>query len=473
MRAMARRWSKTSRSGKGHEAGAAGFRSPAERIEAGRELRERVPRKSHLGWKAPARRPDPIGLLIDSSRGLIPALLPIRYGRMLKSPFAFFRGAAAVMASDLARTPITGVRVQACGDCHIMNFGAFATPERNLIFDINDFDETLPAPWEWDLKRLVASVELAGRSADFKSKDRERAVQAAARSYREHMAGYAGMRVLDVWYQRINFEPLVRKIPEHKDRELTSKEIDKARGNSVADHMFPTLVRRKGKRPLIKDHSPLLFHETGRQRTIYRRQVEHAFRRYRESLRAQYRVLFDRFEYCDMAIKVVGVGSVGTFCAVALFMAANNDPLFLQVKEARASVLERYAGPSSFATHGERVVVGQRLMQAAGDIFLGWTVGLERHRDFYIRQLRDMKVSMAVEMMDAADLAYYAEACGWALALAHARSGDSAMIAGYLGSNDSFDEALTRFAEDYAEQTERDHAALQKAVKVGRIKAAV
>jgi uncharacterized protein DUF2252 len=200
--------------------------------------------------------------------------------------------------------------------------------------------------------------------------------------------------------------------------------------------------------------------------------VEHAFRRYRESLRAQYRVLFDRFEYCDMAIKVVGVGSVGTFCAVALFMAANDDPLFLQVKEARASVLERYVGPSSFATHGERVVVGQRLMQAAGDVFLGWTVGLERHRDFYIRQLRDMKVSMAVEMMDAADLAYYAEACGWALALAHARSGDSAMIAGYLGSNDSFDRAITRFADDYADQTERDHAALQKAVKVGRVKAA-
>jgi uncharacterized protein (DUF2252 family) len=216
-----------------------------------------VPRKSHLGWKAPARRPDPIGLLIDSSRGRIPALLPIRYGRMLKSPFAFFRGAAAVMASDLARTPSTGMLVQACGDCHIMNFGAFATPERNLIFDINDFDETLPAPWEWDLKRLAASVELAGRSADFKSKDRARAVQAAARSYREHMADYAHMRVLDIWYQRIDFEPLVRKFPEHKDRELASKEIDKARGNSIADHIFPTLVRRKGRSPVIKDRPPL------------------------------------------------------------------------------------------------------------------------------------------------------------------------------------------------------------------------
>jgi uncharacterized protein (DUF2252 family) len=472
MSTMARRWSRTSRSAKADEAGAADFRSPAERMEAGRALRERVPRQSHLGWKAPPRRPDPIRLLIDSSKGRIPALLPIRYGRMLKSPFAFFRGAAAVMASDLAHTPITGMRVQACGDCHIMNFGAFATPERNLIFDINDFDETLPAPWEWDLKRLAASVELAGRSADFKSKDRERAVQAAVRSYREHMADYAEMRVLDIWYHRINFEPLVSKIPGPKYRELTSKEIDQARRNSVADHIFPTLVRRKGKSPLIKDNSPLIFHETGRQRALYRRQVEHAFRRYRESLRAQYRVLFDRFEYCDIAIKVVGVGSVGTFCAVALFMAANNDPLFLQVKEARASVLERYAGPSSFATHGERVVVGQRLMQAAGDVFLGWTVGLERHRNFYIRQLRDMKVSMAVEMMDAADLAYYAEACGWALALAHARSGDSAMIAGYLGSNDSFDDAIGRFADDYAEQTQRDHAALQKAVKVGRIQAA-
>ena len=469
---MARHRSKTSRSAKAHEAGAVGFRSRAERIAAGRELREKVPRKSHAGWQAPARRPDPIGLLIDSNKGRIAALLPIRYGRMLKSPFAFFRGAAAVMASDLARTPITGMRVQACGDCHIMNFGAFATPERNLIFDINDFDETLPAPWEWDLKRLAASVQLAGRSAAFKLRERERAVQAAARSYRAHMADYARMRVLDIWYERIDFEPLVRKIPEPKNRELTGEEIDKARKTRVADHIFPTIVRRKGESPIIKDHPPLLFHETGRQRALHRQQVEHAFARYRESLRAQYRVLFDRFKYCDMAMKVVGVGSVGTFCAVALFMAANNDPLFLQIKEARASVLERYAGPSSFATHGERVVVGQRLMQAAGDVFLGWTVGLERHREFYIRQLRDMKVSMAVETMDAADLAYYAEACGWALALAHARSGDAAMIAGYVGSNDSFDEAITRFADDYADQTERDYAALRKAVKVGRIKAA-
>src|SRR5271167_2135342 len=251
-----------------------------ERIAAGKALRDATPLASHGSWKAHRNRRDPIKILIKQNKTRIPSLVPIRFGRMMQSPFAFLRGSAAVMAADLAGTPISRIRVQACGDCHLVNFGVFATPERNLIFDINDFDETLPAPWEWDLKRLATSVQLAGRSAGFKLTDRERAVQAAAHSYRKRMADYARMRVLDIWYQRIDFEPLVKKIPEPKNRELASGEIDKARKTSVADHLFPTIVRRKGESPIIKDHPPLLFHETGRQRAIYRRQVEHAFARY-------------------------------------------------------------------------------------------------------------------------------------------------------------------------------------------------
>jgi uncharacterized protein (DUF2252 family) len=383
---------------------------------------------------------------------------------MLKSPFTFLRGSAAVMAFDLAHTPTTRIRVQACGDCHIMNFGAFATPERNLIFDVNDFDETLPAPWEWDVKRLAASIEVAGRNASFKSEDRKHAV-------RSHMAEYATMPVLDVWYDRIDFEQLVKKIPQRQERKFTKKEIEKARSKSIPVHISPVLADRNGLSARIKDDPPLIFHETKQQKGIYRAQVEHAFKRYRQSLPPQYRALFERFEYCDMAIKVVGVGSVGTFCAVALFMAPNDEPLFLQIKEAGASVLEQHAGASSYSNHGERVVVGQRLMQAASDIFLGWTDGLEAHRHFYIRQLRDMKVSMLVDTMSAADLSYYAETCGSALAHAHARSGDAAMIAGYLGSNDAIDGAIAEFAAGYADQTERDHAALVKAVRSGRIEA--
>jgi uncharacterized protein (DUF2252 family) len=455
-----------------NQADALSLSSSAQRLKAGRAIRDKVPRKRHSGWKAARNRPDPISLLIDSNRGRIPSLLPIRYGRMLKSPFFFLRGAAAIMASDLEHTPTTGIRVQAGGDCHIMNFGAFATPERNLVFDVNDFDETLRAPWEWDLKRLVASVEVAGRAAGFKAKDRESGVRSAVRSYRKHMADYAHTRALEVWYERIEFEPLVKKIPQRAARKFTSTEIERAKRQSFPVHIRPMLRGRNGELARIRDDPPLIYHPAARHRAAYAEQVRGAFKHYRESLPAHYRVLFDRFQYCDMAIKVVGVGSVGTFCAVALFMAPDREPLFLQLKEATASVLEKYAGRSPYANHGERVVVGQRLMQAASDIFLGWTAGIDGNRHFYIRQLRDMKVSMVIDTMNAADLGYYGEACAWALARAHARSGDAAMIAGYLGSGDVFDDALARFAGDYGDQTERDHAALVKAVKAGRINAA-
>jgi uncharacterized protein (DUF2252 family) len=442
--------------------------SVVERLKAGRGLRDKVPRKSHASWKASANRPDPIKLLMDSDAGRIPTLLPIRYGRMRQSPFAFLRGAGAVMAFDLGQMPRTGLRVQACGDCHIMNFGAFASPERNLIFDINDFDETLPAPWEWDIKRLIVSIEVAGRAAGAKSRHRERAVRAAVRSYREHLGEYATMPSLDVWYQRINFQELLDKVPGLENRRRDIKEAEKARRNSVPASLLPSVAGAKTK---IQDHPPLLYHLPSQRTAAYLRRAASTFKRYRDSLTPSSRVLFDRFELLDVALKVVGIGSVGTFCEVAMFRDAQATPLFLQVKEARASLLEPYAGPSLSSTHGQRVVYGQRLMQAASDIFLGWMVGLQRGRHFYVRQLRDMKIAMPVDPDDPADLAYFAGACGWALALAHARSGDPAMMAGYLGSSDAFDDAIVKFAGAYADQTERDYEALLKAIKSGRIRA--
>jgi len=442
--------------------------SPETRLEVGRALRAKVPRKSHAVWKAPSNRPDPVQLLMDSDTERIAKLLPIRYGRMSKSPFTFLRGAAAIMAFDLARTPTTRLRVQACGDCHIMNFGGFATPERNLIFDINDFDETLPAPWEWDLKRLTTSIEVAGRSAGSRSRDREKAVRAAVQSYREHMAEYAAMPALEVWYEHIDLQSLIKRMPEAEYRKQSTKAVEKARKKSIPSHVYPALA--DGKEAEIKDDPPLIYHESKQRQPAYRRQAALSLKRYREHLLPAYRVLFDRYELQDIALKVVGIGSVGTYCEAALFTDPENAPLFLQIKEARASVLERYAGGSVFATHGERVVVGQRLMQAASDIFLGWTVGLESGRHFYVRQLRDMKIRMPLDMTDPAFLAYFAEACGWALARAHGRSGDPAMIAGYMGSNAKFDDAIIKFATEYADQTESDYEVLKKAIKAGRIK---
>ena len=441
--------------------------SIAERLKAGRALRKKVPRKDHASWTAPANRSDPIKLLIESDTGRIPSLLPIRYGRMRQSPFAFLRGAAALMAFDLAQTPTTRLRVQACGDCHIMNFGAFATPERNLIFDINDFDETLPAPWELDLKRLIVSIEVAGRAAGTKSRHREHAVRAAVRSYREHLGEFATMPSLDVWYQQIDFQQLLDKVPGPENRRRDQRTVEKARRDTVPTSLLPSVAAASTK---IKDHRPLIYHLPSQRTAAYRRQAASAFKRYRDSLAMSSRVLFDRFELLDVSLKVVGIGSVGTFCEVALFRDAQAAPLFLQVKEARASVLEPYAARSVFPTHGQRVVYGQRLMQAASDIFLGWMVGLQPGRHFYVRQLRDMKIAMPVDPKDPADLAYFADACGWAVALAHGRSGDPATIAGYLGTSDAFDDAIVKFARAYADQTERDYEALLKAIKSGRIK---
>ncbi|MFO0993102.1 MAG: DUF2252 domain-containing protein [Hyphomicrobiales bacterium] len=445
-------------------------RSTATRRAEGKALRDSVPRLSHGHWKRPKSRPDPIDLLDASNEGRLPQLIPIRYGRMLQSPFAFYRGSAAIMASDLSHTPVTGHRVQACGDAHLMNFGGFATPERLQIFDINDLDETLPAPWEWDLKRLAASVIIAGRHIDLPESLAVRAAHGCVQSYREHMTNYSTMRVIDVWYDKIDLEKLLAQAPDEKVRRRAERRFEEARGRSVPDDDFPKLAEHRGATPRIKDDPPLIFHPTGETQAEYDARIAEALASYRTSLPEHVRVLFDRFHCCDVAVKVVGIGSVGTMCLIGLFMAGDDDPLFLQFKQARASVLEPYAGKSLHKNHGERVVAGQRLMQSASDIFLGWTMGSKSGRHFYVRQLRDMKLSAIIEGFDGPTLKTYAEACAWALARAHARSGDAALISGYIGSSEELDEAICEFAVDYADQNELDHAAFVKAARSGKIK---
>jgi len=448
------------------------YRSQAERRAEGKALRDAVPRAEHSGWKPPKDRPDPVEIVLAANEGRIGDLVPIRHGRMAQSPFAFYRGSAAIMASDLADTPSSGLRVQACGDAHLSNFGAFATPERGVIFDINDLDETLPAPWEWDIKRLTASVVLAGRHIQLKQKETARAARAAVRSYREHMAEYAFTKALDIWYDRIDLQRLLDATPNEEVRGRTAETVEKARGRSVAEHDFPKLAEDVGSTPQIKDNPPLIYHSAEIKGDAGDEGLKATWALYHDSLPEHMRVLFDRFHLCDMAVKVVGVGSVGTVCLIALFMAADDDPLFLQIKQAKESVLEPFAGKSLHSNHGQRVVVGQRLMQSASDSFLGWMQSV-RGKHFYVRQLRDMKISADIDAWDDEVLRRYAGLCGWALARAHARSGDAAMISGYMGTGGIFDEAICDFAVDYADQAERDHKAFVKAIREGRVKAVV
>jgi len=459
------------KNGHGNAPSEAPYRSASERRAEGKRLRDAVPRAEQSGWKPPRERPDPVEVVLAQNEGRVLDLVPIRHGRMLQSPFAFFRGTAAVMAADLAHTPNSGLKVQACGDAHLSNFGAFATPERAVIFDVNDLDETLPAPWEWDVKRLTASVVLAGRHIQLTQRETARAARAAVRSYREHMAEYAFMKALDIWYDRIDLKRLLDATADEEQRARAKKAVEKARKRTVAEHDFPKLAEHVGSTPRIKDNPPLIFHSemTG---DVGSEELKAAWALYHESLPEHVRVLFDRFHLCDMAAKVVGVGSVGTACLIALFMAADDDPLFLQIKQAKESVLEPYAGKSLHSNHGQRVVVGQRLMQSASDSFLGWTES-QRGRHLYVRQLRDMKISADIDTMDDDMLRRYAGVCGWALARAHARSGDAALIAGYMGSGRTFDEAICDFAGDYADQTERDQKAFVKAIREGRVKAVV
>jgi uncharacterized protein (DUF2252 family) len=450
-------------------ASTAHFGSPADRAAAGKALRAKVPWELQGGWKEAKGRANPIDLLRKSDVGRLRELVPIRYGRMLQSPFAFYRGAAGVMAADLARTPSTDLKVQACGDCHLMNFGGFATPERNIVFDINDFDETSPAPWEWDVKRLAASIMLAGRSIGLSDSKARDCAMSSARNYRQHMREFSKIDPLRVWYANISAEDVIGMVPKASQKGVR-KRVEKAAAGSGSELDFPKLAGTVSGQIRITDQPPLIFHPESTRAPEAQATLERIFRAYRETLPDDRRMLFDRYQLVDLAIKVVGIGSVGRRCWIALLMSEANDPLFLQIKEAVASVLEPYAGKSAYNHHGQRVVIGQRLMQPASDIFLGWMTALEG-RQFYVRQLRDAKIKPLVETFNAEMLDVYAMACGWVLARAHAKVSDvSPTISGYLGSSsDEFDRAMGKFALAYADQAERDHAALKSAVRKGKV----
>ncbi|KPC58410.1 DUF2252 domain-containing protein [Streptomyces chattanoogensis] len=453
--------------------------TPAERAARGRAARSRVPRSGHARFVPDAERPDPLGILESQSATRVPELVPIRYGRMLESPFRFYRGAAALMAADLGRAPHTGLTAQLCGDAHLLNFRLLASPERRLVFDINDFDETLPGPFEWDVKRLAASLALAGRANDFTDGQRGAVVQAAVQAYRERMRRFSTMRTLDIWYARDEAEDFARQEQLSKTiRERADRAMAKAR---TRDHLqaFAKLTRVvDGERriapdpPLITPLGDLL---PGAERADLERTLRLLLEGYAASLSSERRHLLGRYRVVDMARKVVGVGSVGTRCWIILLLGRDDeDPLLLQAKEAGESVLAPYVGPSGYDNEGRRVVAGQRLMQTVGDIFLGWehVTGIDdRERDFYVRQLHDWKGIAQPDTMDPDMLRLFARLCGACLARAHARSGDAIAISAYLGTGDAFDKALAEFAEAYADQNQRDYDSLAEAARTGRITA--
>ena len=441
----------------------------AELRRQGRLLRETCARGTHAEWKSSGRKHDPVDLLEHSNADRIPGLIAVRYGRMSQSPFAFFRGSAIVQARDLRSTPTSGIDVHLCGDCHLMNFGGFATPERNLVFDINDFDETHPGPWEWDVKRLVASLEVAARHLDFGQGAGEAAVRAAVTSYRERMSEYADRKTLAMWYTQIRLEDLLEHFKGDQATIANLKKAAKAARGRTSESVFPKLTGLVDGRRRILDNPPLIYHTQQQQEKAWNERLRLLIRLYRTSLRSEHQALFDRYSYQDNAVKVVGIGSVGTRCQVVLFLADDDDPLFLQVKEARRSVLDATKGKSGFENQGTRVVMGQRLMQSATDIFLG-SFRVPGGEDYYVRQLRDMKVSAEIETFSRKTLATYATMCGWALARAHAKAGGAAMIAGYVGKSERLDDVLVSYARTYADQVERDFLAFQKAIRSGRLK---
>ena len=438
----------------------------AKRYAAGKALRGRVPRSSHASWTPARDRPDPVDLLEQSDRVRVARLLPIRYGRMSQSPFAFLRGSAAVMACDLATTPVTGIRVQLCGDAHLSNFGAFATPERDQVFDVNDFDETLPGPWEWDVKRLATSLVLAGRQNGLSRGVQRKAARTAVESYRRSMSTYARMRYLDVWYAHIDVGNWPTQV-QRQGREDVRQVLERAR-RRTGFHAFPKLAEPVRGRYRIRDDPPLIVHYSD---LTDAKGSTRFYANYLASLPPERRMLLERYHLVDVAQKVVGVGSVGTVCSVLLLMADRDvlDPLFLQLKQALPSVLEPYAGASEYPNHAQRVVSGQHLIQEASDAFLGWST--QGSKDFYVRQLRDMSASTDASTLGRKELVAKGDVCGAALARAHARTGDPARVSGYLGGGAAFDEAITHFAEAYANQTQRDHAALVRAIKKGRLPA--
>ncbi|HTZ27786.1 MAG TPA: DUF2252 domain-containing protein [Streptosporangiaceae bacterium] len=457
--------------------------TPAERAAKGKAARAEVPRDSHAAFEPAPDRTDPIALLEEQATTRVPELVPVRYGRMMVSPFTYYRGAALPMAADLATTPVSGLAVQACGDAHLSNFGVFGSAERRLVFDVNDFDETLPGPWEWDVKRLAASLEVAGRGNGFAGKQRREIVAATVASYRLAMRTFARMTNLDVWYAHADMEQMRAQFDSRlgaRQRKAVDKGMARARTRdsmqavSRLTHLVDGRPRIVSDPPLIVPVDQLAPDEM--DRAGIEAQVGDLLAKYRRTLETDRRVLLEQFEFCDLARKVVGVGSVGTRCWIALMLGRDGaDPLFLQVKEAEASVLGRFVGGSRYTNQGQRVVAGQRLMQATSDIFLGWQrnpAGFDgKARDFYVRQLRDWKFSVEIESMVPSGMKLYGELCGWTLARAHARSGDRIAIASYLGGSDAFDRAITQFAATYADQNERDHQALVDAVSSGRITA--
>jgi len=457
--------------------------TPAECAARGKEARAAVPRDSHAVFDPPSDRPDPLALLEEQAKARVPELVPVRWGRMMVSPFTFYRGAALPMAADLAATPVSGLAVQACGDAHLSNFGIFGSAERRLVFDVNDFDETLPGPWEWDVKRLAASLEVAGRDNGFAGKDRRAIVTATVASYRQAMREFAAMTNLDVWYARADLDQVqadLRAQMGARQRKMADRAMAKARTRDSMQEVAKLTQLVDGQPRIIAD-PPLLVPITDllpkeMDQQAFQAQIKNLLAAYRRTLETDRRCLLEQFEFADMARKVVGVGSVGTRCWIILLLGRDeSDPLFLQIKEAEASVLSRFVGASKYTNQGQRVVAGQRLMQAASDIFLGWQrteAGLDgKQRDFYVRQLRDWKFSMPIEIMVPRGMRIYGQMCGWTLARAHARSGDRIAIAAYLGGADVFDQAITRFAAAYADQNERDHRSLVDAVAAGRITA--
>jgi uncharacterized protein (DUF2252 family) len=460
----------------------------AEREARGRTARRESPRSSHRRWLPAPDRPDPIALLEEQAQTRVPELVPIRYGRMLVSPFTFYRGAALIMAADLATTPRSGITVQLCGDAHLSNFGLFGTPERNMFFDINDFDETLPGPWEWDVKRLSASFEIDGRARGFAPADRRAIVLAGVREYRNHMRRAAGMGALDAWYDHANVGQLLDQVRDELRRNRLGKREVRNVQRIVAEaatrdsvHVYAKSVREVGGEPRIVAEPPLIVpvEDLVAQGTFgenFEVIVAGGLEAYRRTLPHELHPI-EEFRYVHAARKVVGVGSVGTRCYILLMEGVDrNAPLFLQIKQAEASVLERFLGKSAYDQHGERVVAGQRLMQAASDIFLGWVRAKEHDgqtRDYYIRQLQDRKGGLNVDRALVPGLRLYARICGATLARAHARWGDRIAIAAYLGTGDTFDQAIADFSAAYADQNERDYAAFVAAVRTGRLAAQV
>ncbi len=441
----------------------------AERRRAGQALRKLVPRSLHASWTPPADRADPVGRLIEADRHRISHLLPIRYDRMRASPLAFLRGAAALMAADLAATPASGIVVQSCGDCHLNNFGSFASPEGATVFDVNDFDETLPAPFEWDVKRLATSFVLAGRARGMPPKPCRQLARAVVQAYRLNMLALVPLKPLVAWRTRVDVEQVIASLPEEKLREREQRRL--AAITEAGRRGYPRLIEKRRGAWRIREHPPLVFPLTEQGDDTHELAARTAFESYKITMPEERRLLLDRYRLADLAFKVVGIGSVGTFCAIALLATPDDATLLLQIKEARGSVLAPYAGPSAYANQGQRVVVGQRIMQSTPDLFLGWTMDPGDDQRCYVRQFRDGRLAMvAAELSDAA-LAHHATLCGATLARAHARSGDAARIAGYLGSGGVFDAAIADFAAAYMVQTEHDWQRFVDAVKAGRIEA--